>query len=332
MSKSAKKVCGASAAASHAVPRKRRRDFVRWSRLALQVAFFVLAPQAFSMAFSGARSLMVALGRGEAADVTSFVLTLVLLLAHAVVFGRFFCGYACSFGTLGDVLYQLGKPLRRALHAHGHRLSARTEDVLRLIKYIVLAVVLVASFAGAGAVVSAVSPWTAFGQLVNVSPTSVGVVGVIVLLALCALMVAKERSFCEYLCPLGALFSLMPILPRSNRHVDPGRPGQAEACRRRCPVRIAPPGEGPQMGECVQCDRCETVAQAGCVNFGPALRRAEEALDQQGFAVDRATGRPTSYEPARDRRTRRVALVAASLLIALWLGGAVSFLPAPPWA
>jgi len=37
-------------------------------------------------------------------------------VAFTVLFGRFFCGYACAFGTLGDTVYALFAPVRRALH------------------------------------------------------------------------------------------------------------------------------------------------------------------------------------------------------------------------
>ena len=111
-------------------PRKRRHDFVRWTRLGVQLVFLFLSPQAFSTAFSAARSIMVSLGKGEAIEMTGFTITLVALLVHTIVFGRFFCGYACAFGTLGDVLFQLGDAIRRKLRLRSLRVPDKVEDVL----------------------------------------------------------------------------------------------------------------------------------------------------------------------------------------------------------
>ena len=44
-------------------PRKRRHDFVRWTRLGVQLVFLLLSPQAFSTAFSAFCSTL--LGEAE---------------------------------------------------------------------------------------------------------------------------------------------------------------------------------------------------------------------------------------------------------------------------
>ena len=322
-------------------PRKRRHDFVRWTRLGVQLVFLLLSPQAFSTAFSAARSIMVSLGKGEAIEMTGFTITLVALLVHTIVFGRFFCGYACAFGTLGDLLFQLGDAIRRKLRLRSLSIPDKVEDVLRLLKYLVLVALLAGSFLGAGSIISSASPWTAFGHLTSLSLGSMGIAGGIILLVLMVPMLLKERVFCEFLCPLGALFSLMPIIPRSNRHRNPHDLAGSAGCKRACPVRIYPPGEGWWMGECIQCDRCECVARPGCVTLGPALQRAEEALRHQGFACETraacASGsqrptapRPSSYLFWHDYRTLRVAALALVLLGLLWLGGTLNYLPASP--
>lgn len=329
---------------SQVTPRRRRHDFVSRTRLAVQLVFLMLAPQAFSAAFSAARSIMVSLGQGKALELTGLMVTLVALLAYTVVVGRFFCGYACAFGTLGDLLFRLGDALRRRLRLRSLRIPDKVEDALRLLKYVVLVILLAGSLLGAGTIISSASPWTAFGHLTSLSLGGMGVAGGAILLALMVLMLLKERVFCEFLCPLGALFSLLPVIPRSNRHRNPHDLAGSAGCKRACPVRIFPPGEGRWMGECIQCDRCECVAKAGCVTLGPALMRAEEALRHQGFGlaegpVQRAgmtgrsvTPRPVSYAWQGDYRTRRVIVLALALLVLLWLGGALNHLPASPLA
>lgn len=272
-------------------------------RLGVQIIFFLLAPQAFSMAFSAVRAIAVSLGAGDAVALTSFVLLFVALCGFTIVFGRFFCGYACAFGFLGDVVWAASLRIRRAMGKRGAwiKLSERAENRLRLLKYGVLALLFVASLLGASTVISAVSPWTAFGRLRSLNPMAAGVVSVLLLVAAIIGMALRERFFCEFLCPLGAIFSLLPILPWSNMRRDMGACMACGACRRACPVGIYPPAEGRQMGECIQCGRCVEVCPKGCVSR---------------------------------RGPRRLVLVIACaliLLVLLWAVGAVELLPQAPW-
>ena len=42
------------------------------------------------------------MGTGAQIEITSFVLSLIIFCASTVVFGRFFCGFACTFRSLSD--------------------------------------------------------------------------------------------------------------------------------------------------------------------------------------------------------------------------------------
>lgn len=43
----------------------------------------------------------------EKVAMTSFVTVLVVICIYTILFGRFFCGFACAFGTLGDGVHAL---------------------------------------------------------------------------------------------------------------------------------------------------------------------------------------------------------------------------------
>ena len=272
-------------------------------RLGVQVVFFLLAPQAFSMAFSAARSIMVSLGAGNAVSLTNFVLLFTGLCAFTIAFGRFFCGYACAFGFLGDVVWVLSSRIRKAIGKRGPwlKLSERAENRLRLLKYVVLVLLLLVSLLGASTIISTVSPWTVFGRLRSLNPLAAGVVSLLLLLAMIICMALRERFFCEFLCPLGAIFSLLPIAPWSNMRRDMDTCTGCGACRRACPVGIYPPAEGSQMGECIQCGRCAEVCPKSCVS-----RRGP-------------------------KRLALVIVCALTLLVMLWALGAVDLLPQAPW-
>ena len=96
-----------------AAERRRRTQLGhRWLRYGIQVAFFVLAPAVFSGAFSAVKYCFAQIAAGEPLEATAFVVLLLAVLGFTIVFGRFFCGYACAFGTLGDVLHDAFEFLR----------------------------------------------------------------------------------------------------------------------------------------------------------------------------------------------------------------------------
>lgn len=82
--------------------KKHKKQIPAWIRAGIQLLFFVFFPSAFTAAFSGVKYIAGQMGTGAQIEITSFVLSLIILCASTVVFGRFFCGFACAFGSLSD--------------------------------------------------------------------------------------------------------------------------------------------------------------------------------------------------------------------------------------
>ena len=59
-------------------------------------------PSVYTTAFSGVKYIFTQMGNVQPLELTSFVTILIVLCLYTMVFGRFFCGFACAFGTLGD--------------------------------------------------------------------------------------------------------------------------------------------------------------------------------------------------------------------------------------
>ena len=111
---------------------QRQRDKKRrtWLRAGVQLFFFVSMPGAFVAGFSGVKQLFLHIGAGEVLSADSFTLSLLGLCGFTLLCDRFFCGYACAFGSLGDAVWALsgllqkkllypGKPgHKRARHGH----------------------------------------------------------------------------------------------------------------------------------------------------------------------------------------------------------------------
>lgn len=237
--------------------RRRTELLHRGLRWAVQLAFFVAFPGVWSAAFTGVRNVCQQLGAAAPLELSSFVALLFALLAYTCVFGRFFCGYACAFGTLGDAVYAVATPLRHALGLDGKRLPVPVRRALQLVKYVVLAGIAWLCFAGLWSGVSAYSPWGAFAGLRAGSVDGISAVAFGVLAVIAVGMAFEERFFCQFLCPFGAVFSLLPVLPVSLfRRNRPTCAKRCNRCQDRCPVAIHPDRGDLRSGECIACGRC----------------------------------------------------------------------------
>ncbi len=264
--------------------RRRAELLHRGLRWGAQAAFFVAFPGVWSAAFSGVKYLCQQVGGTDVLEVSGFLALLLALFAYTCVFGRFFCGYACSFGFLGDAVYALATPLRRALGLDGakkRRISPAVRSKLRLIKYALLLAICAACFRGVWGRVSGFSPWGAFAGLRAGSIDGVAAGAFGALAAVAVGMALEERFFCQFLCPLGALFALLPVVPASLFRRDRATcVPRCNRCQERCPVGIHPDRHALDAGECIECGRCAD----GCPVSNVSLVRIEKAVAERGAA------------------------------------------------
>ena len=132
---------------------QRQRDKKRrtWLRAGVQLFFFVSMPGAFVAGFSGVKQLFLHIGAGEVLSADSFTLSLLGLCGFTLLFDRFFCGYACAFGSLGDAVWALsGLVQKKLLHRKKQfQLPERTVLWGQKVKYLLLAGLLVCAVATA---------------------------------------------------------------------------------------------------------------------------------------------------------------------------------------
>lgn len=314
--------------------RERTTRIHRWVRYGVQLVFFIMAPALFSGAFNGVKYLSTQIGLGNAIELTSFVVQLAAVLALTVMFGRFFCGYACAFGTLGDYLYNGFEFLRRRTAISRPTFPPKLVKVLSLLKYLVLAGICAACFAGVWASVSSDSPWVAFAAILAGSLEGIGPVALGLLVGVVILMILRERSFCQFLCPLGAVFSLMPVLGFSE--FSRTRAHCAKSCGRchaACPVDIWPDGDSADHGECISCGRCADMCPMANVNLVARERAEARAARLESQAADSdAPARPVrktgkSWHLFRGTSVGFVIAKAVVLLVVCWLVGVARYFP-----
>lgn len=246
------------------VQRRRLRAMVQ--------AVFFLAPSVYTAAFSGIKEAASAIGAGEPLAWSAFTAALVAICAYTMVFGRFFCGYACVFGSLGDAVFALSQWAQRRT---GHRLPRIPKKMVRILqklKYLILAMIVILCAAGIYAGLSGWSPWDVFSMLTACRwPEASYTLGIGIFAAIVVAMAVQERFFCQFLCPMGAVFALLPVLGRYTRNREKCLRGCA-ACVHSCPVSAETDAEDLHMGECISCGKCSDICPRQNISYAVRIR------------------------------------------------------------
>lgn len=250
-------------------------QWLRWSRNIIQILSFILVPALFSQAFGGVKELFTAIGEGKPLMWSAFTVRLVVLCAATIIIGRLFCGWMCAFGALGDWIFQFSEWIHKKWKRKRKiRISENAHRVLQKLKYVVLAAMVLLCFFGENVFITRNSPWTVFsfitvGNLKIANYIAASVILIFILIG----MGIQERFFCQYLCPMGAVFSLLPEFPFLKLH----RSGEncisnCQLCKKQCPVRMKITENSMQEGECIRCGRC--VVSCPRKNIGlPVLKK-----------------------------------------------------------
>lgn len=238
--------------------RKKRQKIQKGVRITIQLVFLLLAPAVFTSAYAGEKYIFTQFASSQMLEWNAFLKALLGICLFTILFGRFFCGYACAFGTLGDLLYMFSAFVQKKTKKKLPKIPEKVSSYARKIKYLVLAGVAVTCLLGIYDKFRGSSPWDVFSRLTSLQlPGRDYLVGIIILVVIMAGMMWEERFFCKYLCPMGAVFSLLPILPAAlYRRERESCINGCSACKRQCPVSLDIDGDGKDSGECIQCNQC----------------------------------------------------------------------------
>lgn len=224
-------------------------------RHVIQLIAFLLIPGLFASTLNALKSLITMIVTGTF-SLSSFVTIIVLLcitMIPTLLFGRFFCGFFCSFGAMQDLLWEISK---RTLKIR-KKLPQRVDEGLKYVKWIVLLSLVVVWILQ---IDYANDPWTVFAKYTSLSGWKDGssflTWGGFTLIAIMIGSLLSERVFCRFLCPLGAIYSLLAGA-RFFKFVKPHEQcGKCHLCSNQCAMQIDLSDDYVTSGECIECMRC----------------------------------------------------------------------------
>jgi polyferredoxin len=209
--------------------------------------------------FGGVESLWGLLTQGEFSCALGALnlSMLVAMLALALIAKKAFCGWACPIGFLGELVARLGGWAWKRRPS----VPVKAESALKLLRYVVLAVVLFFTYRTSELVFRGYDPFyllfSAFGH------GSAGWISVVVLSVLGLGALVVPMLFCKYLCPMGAVFDPFSRFGFVRVHRNPAKCTGCGNCGRACLQRIP-------------VDELHTVRHRDCTNCLECLDACRE--------------------------------------------------------
>ncbi len=189
-----------------------------------------------------------------------------MLILFGVVLGRVICGYLCPFGLMQELLYRIpSKKMKKN----------RWTKVLSWLKYIILIVFVVVipiTFTTPGFCKYICPAGTLEGGVFLVSAderlrTMLGGLfswKMMILILVVGTAIFIFRSFCRFICPLGAFYALFHKVSVVGMKVDAHKCNGCNACVAHCKMDIKKVGDA----ECIHCGECEGVCNQCAISFG----------------------------------------------------------------
>lgn len=196
-----------------------------------------------------------------------FLLTALIPLVVTLVLGRVFCGWICP----ATFIYELNDTLAGWLRRAGVPLGDREFD--KRTKYLVLAAGLLLSMLLGSIMTAAIYPPAIIGRELYyaIAQGGFGVGAVFFILTILFDLLVARRGFCRYICPGGALYSLLGRyrLLRIQRVVSACN--DCKKCNVTCEFGLDPLHDGFGQ-ECNNCTACIAVCPTDALEFKLALK------------------------------------------------------------
>ena len=189
-----------------------------------------------------------------------------VLLLFGVVLGRVVCGFLCPFGWFQELLYKIpSKKMKKN----------RVTEVLSYVKYVVSVVFAIGIpifmhnpgfckyICPAGTLEGGIF-LVMMDERLKALTGELYIWKVSLLIVIICSAVFVYRSFCRFLCPLGAFYGLFSKISFCGVKVDEGKCNHCNACVRKCKMDVKKVGDR----ECIQCGECIDTCNQKAICFG----------------------------------------------------------------
>lgn len=243
------------------------------------------------------------------------VVVIVALVMLTLVFGRIYCSVICPLGVLQDLLARL----RRKKNKYSY------SPEVRWLRYPVLVVFIVAALAGVGSLFQLLAPYSSFGRIATmllqplwmlgnnvlaflaeradsytfytvdvwVKSMPVMAVAAVTLVVLVVLAWRGGRTYCNTICPVGTVLSLLARFSLLKIHFDKNKCRNCSLCSKNCKAAcIDYKTHTVDYSRCVVCGNCLSSCKFGALNYG--LKASPSHSEEGGVRLPESAESTTS--------------------------------------
>ena len=196
-----------------------------------------------------------------------------ILTLFGITAGRTICGWICPFGLLQELVHKIPTPKLR---------KGRITRTLSWLKYVILVIFVIYIPLLYG--LKHNIPLPAFCHYICPAGTLEGAISLlsapendgmyallgflftrkfIILMVIFAACIFCYRSFCRFICPLGAIYSLFNRFALIGVRVDDDRCTRCGACVKTCEMDVRRVSDR----ECISCGKCMQTCAAGAISI-----------------------------------------------------------------
>ena len=220
------------------------------------------------------------------------VIAIVLVVVLTLVFGRIYCSIICPLGVLQDLFGWLGKKQKKNRYSYSKE--------VKWLRYPVLAVFVIAFFAGIGTLVQLLAPYSTFGiiatnllqpvyQAGNNVLASIAeycdsyafyhsdiwlhslpslIISAVMLIVLGVLAWRNGRTYCNTICPVGTILSFLSRFSLLKIRFDAEKCKSCSLCSRNCKSAcIDYKTHTVDASRCIACGDCINACKHDALSY-----------------------------------------------------------------
>ena len=187
------------------------------------------------------------------------------VLVVTLVIGRFYCAVVCPMGVFQDIFVWAHKLLFGKKHPYRYRKPANW------LRYTVLVLFVLAMVLGLNSIAVLIAPYSAYARMVTGlhSSGTLQWVAIVTLVVIGVMSFTMGRLWCNTLCPVGSLLSLVSRYRLFGIRIDADKCVGCHKCEKGCKAMCIDIDGGKRVdhSRCVDCWNCLATCPVGAISL-----------------------------------------------------------------